>query len=612
MTLYGSGALAIAEHRTGPGIVSLTETRAVPLATTAAALGLTVAVIAVAAPGDADGGRLAVRIAAGALPIGFGLWRLARDRTDRFALLVAGAGALYMLTLLAELDDSVAYSAGRAAVWLVEAALVYLLLAFPHGRLKSSAERWLAAAVAALVATLFLPAALLAPYPEPTPWSACGQDCPANAFIVGDGSAFVDGFMRPAREVLAVVLFGCVAAVLARRASRASELQRRVLTPVVAIAVLRMVALAVYFVARSVAPSSAFADALGWLYVLSLPLVTLAFAGGLLAHRVFVGDALERLADALPTRPRPRELRVALSSALRDPRLEVLYWVPESRFGWVEETGWPVGPPVAGDGRAVTDVVVLDRRVAAIVHDAELAHDEHLMHSVAAFAVTVLENQQLVDQLSLSLRELTESRARLVTVADEERHRIERDLHDGAQQRLVALQIQLELLAERIDGDLPEIAGQIRGLEDDVATTLNEVRNFGRGVYPAVLADRGLGAALHAVARSAAVPTTVDARLPHRYPREVESAVYFACLEAMQNAAKHGDAKQITIEVSGNAHLRFDVGDDGTGFDADATPRGAGLTNMRDRVGAVGGTLEIASAPGRGTHVIGTIPVNRS
>jgi signal transduction histidine kinase len=329
----------------------------------------------------------------------------------------------------------------------------------------------------------------------------------------------------------------------------------------------------------------------------------------MLAHRIFAADALARLADMLPSHPRPPEFRAALARALRDPRLEIVYWVPESRFGWVEETGWPTRPPTAGPGRAVTDVIIAGRPVAAIVHDAELLSDEPLLHSIAAYAVTVLENQKLIDQLSESLRELTESRARLVTVADDERHRIERDLHDGAQQRLVALQIKLEMLAEEFDVESPGSAARIRALEEEVATTLDEVRRFGRGLYPAVLADRGLSAALHAVARSAAVPTTIDARLPHRYAREVESAVYFVCLEAIQNAAKHGHASRISIAMTGDTYLHFDVRDDGVGFDPSAGPSGAGLTNMRDRVGAVGGTLDVSSAPGRGTRVTGAIPV---
>jgi signal transduction histidine kinase len=225
--------------------------------------------------------------------------------------------------------------------------------------------------------------------------------------------------------------------------------------------------------------------------------------------------------------------------------------------------------------------------------------------------VTALENRQLIGRLHTSLDELTQSRARLVSVADAERRKIERDLHDGAQQRLVALQIKLELLAERLDPEWPETAGQVRGLEDEIETTLDEVRAFGRGVYPPLLADRGLSDALHAVARTAVLPTTVDCQLPHRYPRGVESAVYFACVEALQNVAKHASgAAHATISVSGTGWLRFDVRDDGAGFDTAKTHDGTGLTNMRDRIGAVGGDVSITSRPGRGTRVTGIVPLD--
>ena len=580
--------------------------------TGATALGLAAVALAVLAPpSDADPVGAAVRVAAVVLPVGFGLYRLAHDRRDRFALLLVAVGALWSVTTLAQSSESLPYSVGRTSAWLVEPALVFLILAFPHGRLETAVDRRLFASVAAVVALLYLPTALLTPFPEPSPWATCGTSCPADAFLVAPSAGdAVDGFIRPAREVLSVLLFAAVALTVTRRVQRAGPILKRILVPVAAVALVRVIGLAFYFPARGDGGTSAFADALGWMYILSLPMLTLSFAAGLLAHRLFVADALERLTQTLPARQSPRELRAALAGALRDPPLEVLFWVPSSSIGWVDGTGVPTAGPRAGPGRAVTEVSTGGRRLAAVIHDRELSQDRAMLAAVSSYVVTALENRQLVAQLRSSLAELSKSRARVLAVADEERRKIERDLHDGAQQHLVALQIKLELLAERLDEGSPDDAGRVRELEGEIEATLDEVRRFGRGVYPPLLTDRGLGDALHAVARSAAVPTTVDVRLAHRYPPEVESAVYFACLEALQNASKHASgATGVSIAVSGNGRLRFDVRDDGAGFDCDATPSSAGLTNMRDRVSALGGELEIASTPGRGTRVTGIIPL---
>jgi signal transduction histidine kinase len=584
--------------------------RALTRSAGASAVGLAALVVTIMAL-PRDGGDAVLRLSGVALPVAFGLYRLAREPADRFARLLIVAGAMWSLTTLAESTHSVPYSAGRVSVWLVEPVLVLLILSFPHGRIETRVERRLAVAVVGLVALLYLPAVLLAAFPTPSPWASCGTSCPPNAFQATDTLGFAANVMQPLRELLAVILFGCVAAVVVRRRRTASEVVRQVLAPVAVVAALRAVTLGAYFVLRDNGHASAFADVLGTMYVLSLPMLTLAFAGGLLARRLFVADALERLTQRLSSRPSARELRDALADALRDPALQMRFYVPQSPSGWVEERGWPVSPPARTDTREVTRIGERDHPTAAIIHDRELAHDSALLAGVAAYATTALENRELVGQLRSSLDDLTESRARLVTVADEERRRIERDLHDGAQQRLVALQIKLELLAEQLDSESSSgAARRVRALEDEIAATLDEVRRFGRGVYPALLADRGLSDALHAVARSAPIPTTVDARLPHRYPREVESAVYFACLEALQNVSKHAEgATSASISISGDGALRFEVRDNGEGFDGRRIVDGAGLTNMRDRVGALGGEITISSTPGRGTRVNGLIPI---
>jgi signal transduction histidine kinase len=211
-----------------------------------------------------------------------------------------------------------------------------------------------------------------------------------------------------------------------------------------------------------------------------------------------------------------------------------------------------------------------------------------------------------------SLRELRSSRARIASNADRDRRRIERDLHDGAQQSLVALRIRLDLAGDLLR-ESPERAVQVLGeLGVEVDGALEQVRSLARGVYPSLLADRGLREALCAAALRSPVRTTVDTDGvgSRRYDPEVESAVYFCCLEAIQNAMKHaGGVKTITVALAQQANLRFEVTDDGAGFNDKRVTSGSGLTSMRDRIAAVGGRLEVGTAPGSGTRVSGSVPV---
>jgi signal transduction histidine kinase len=208
-----------------------------------------------------------------------------------------------------------------------------------------------------------------------------------------------------------------------------------------------------------------------------------------------------------------------------------------------------------------------------------------------------------------SLTELRESRARILAAADDERRRIERDLHDGGQQRLVALRIRLELAEEVMSQDPGRARSVLHRLGGEVDAALDELRSLAAGVYPSLLSARGLSDALRTAALQSPMPTSVKVDGSDRYPREVETAAYFCCVEALQNVAKHAPgATSVTVFLSRNGDLRFEVRDDGPGFVVDDAT-GHGLLNMRDRIAAVGGTLEIRSVLGAGTAVVGTIPV---
>ncbi len=237
--------------------------------------------------------------------------------------------------------------------------------------------------------------------------------------------------------------------------------------------------------------------------------------------------------------------------------------------------------------------------------------EEKLVRDLAGQAGLVMRNVVLADQLMHTIAELRASRQRLVNAQDEGRRRIERNLHDGAQQQIVALTIKLRLLSQIVDGDAHRAISMVADLQADANDALEQLRDLARGIYPPLLADQGLAAALQAQAKKASVPTVVRSDSIDRYPQDAEAAVYFCVLEALTNTAKYAEATNAEVAVSQmNGELRFEVIDDGSGFDAEAMTYGTGLQGMADRLDAIGGTLRVTSVPGRGTTVEGRIPLD--
>jgi signal transduction histidine kinase len=547
-----------------------------------------------------------------ALPIAVGLFMWNRDPWTRFAKLLVVAGFAWSLTTLAQSSSDVLYSAGRVSGWLVEPFFIFLVLAFPSGRLVTRSGRALVAASILLVALLYLPTMLLVEsYSTPSPWTSCGGDCPANAFmLVGSEPGFVDAVILPLREVATVLLFTGVIAVLAARIRRGTPLMRITLVPILTVAIVHGLALIGGIVTRRAAPGAEAADVLAWIAALSIGGVALGFMAGLWAWRLFENRALRRLAAGFAAH-RPalslRETAELLSDSM-DRSLEVLHRPPGDPDGWVDMQGNARLAPEDG-ARCVTEISGDDGRVVAVVHDPALRDDPMFLDVARASVMKALELERLSTALLSSLRELKDSRARIMSSADRERQRIERDLHDGAQQSLVALRIRLELAGELLR-ESPARAEQVLGeLGTEVDGALAQVRSLARGIYPSLLADRGLRDALRAAALRNPVRTTIDVDGIGRYRPEVEAAIYFCCLEAIQNAMKHaGGLQTISISLAEDGDLRFEVSDDGAGFTEDNGHSGAGLTNMRDRLAAVGGLLTIETSPGRGTSVSGRVP----
>ena len=545
-------------------------------------------------------------------PIAVGIYAHQRPPFTRFGVLLVGVGVLWFVAALSNSPNELVYSIGRVGGWLAELAIVYVVLAFPTGRLAERADRLLVSATAGLVLVLYLPTALLVDaYPVPTTFTPCTDHCPSNALdFPGQQPAFVADVMYPVREVLLIAIMLAVTFRLGARLRAATPVMRRTIEPVLVAAIFRVIAFgAVIFIRRLDLPRDA-VEVGAWVVALALPLLPLAFLIGLSRWRLFVAGAMQNLAANLPGHAQPEQLQAALAEAFDDPSMEIVTWVDQ---GWVDLHGRAFVPPEPASGRWLTEVRDEGSRVAAIVHDAGLRDDDAFLATAKAYVLMTLDNQALAAQARGLLREVSDSRARIQATADDERRRIERDLHDGAQQRLVALRIKLELEAEQADVEDSARAATLRALGADVEDAIDEVRSLARGIYPAILGDRGLVEALRSAALRSPLPTTVLAVGVGRYSHEVETTAYFCCLEALQNAAKHAQgASAAVIELSDTGVLRAEVHDDGAGFDPATVEQGAGFVNMRDRLSAVAGELVTVSSPGKGARIIFTIPLETS
>ena len=324
-----------------------------------------------------------------------------------------------------------------------------------------------------------------------------------------------------------------------------------------------------------------------WIAACSLVSVPLAFLAGLLRSRLARGG-LADLFRGLGTTS-AADLQAALRRALGDPSLELAL----------------EGSPTAGPGRAVAPVERNGRRVAALVHDASLDEDPELLEAACTATAVALENQRLLAEADARLEELKASRERIVAAGDAERRRLERNLHDGAQQRLVAIALQLRLLQNRV-GDDPDAAQLVTTASAELAESLAELRELARGMHPAVL-EHGLAAALDALANRSTVATTVSCETRERLPDPVELTAYFVASEALANVTKYSGASHVSVRLWRAGPLaKIQIADDGIGG-ADDT-RGSGLRGLADRVEALDGRLHVTSPPGAGTTITAELP----
>jgi signal transduction histidine kinase len=326
-----------------------------------------------------------------------------------------------------------------------------------------------------------------------------------------------------------------------------------------------------------------------------------------------LGAFADQMATSVPLEGQLETLVSLLASGVGAGRVEV-----RSRTSAGERViaTWPDGAGGGSDGVATTvpvrqgDDLLGSVLVTKPVADPLTPPERALLEHVASQAGMLLRNLRLTNELRATIDELRASRRRLVEAQDSERRRIERNIHDGAQQQLVALGVKLSLAQRLLRGDADAADRMLEELRGEATQALDDLRELARGIYPPLLADRGLVEAVQAQVRRAPLPVQVEAAGDiGRQPQELEAAVYFCVLEALQNVAKYAEASRVDVRLAAsNGSLVFDVTDDGAGFDPTTTSYGTGLQGMTDRLGALGGGLTVTSSPGNGTTVSGTVP----
>jgi signal transduction histidine kinase len=489
------------------------------------------------------------------------------------------------------------YTIGTAlqSVWGV--GLIYLLLAFPSGRLPTSIDRWLVGAAIGLTLGFELLAML---YGNKAGLRCAG--CTDNLLQVVRDNHKAQGLLNLQRLLGSVALV-TVIIVLVRRWLTASVAQRRAVTPVLVAGCTTLTALAWTVTFDLLGdPLGALPAHVWFLTMATVPIaVMFVFLQRRLARGMIAGLVVELGSPGATT-----DLRDALARALGDSSLELAFWFPAEN-GYVDGAGRAVVLPDDQTTRRSTFVERDGQPVAVLIHDPVLEHNSELVRSVCAAASMALENERLQAELRARLVELQASRARLVGATDAERRRIERDLHDGTQQRLVSIAMSLGLLETKLPPQATAVQPLVRETRDAIALALEELRVLTHGINPPLLVERGLPAALDELCRRAALPTRLDVELKRRLPEEVESAAYFMASEALTNAAKHSHGREVRVAVSYDGHsLTLEITDDGIG--GASTTGGSGLRGLADRVEARGGHFTVSSPPGRGTTLRAEIP----
>jgi signal transduction histidine kinase len=535
------------------------------------------------------------------LAAGLAAWL--RRPANRVGPLLAVAGIALLARQLRYSNDAAVFTIFFAVGDVGYAIVAHSVLAYPSGRLIGRTERVLVRVGYGVA--LFFPLLILLLHDKDARLRQFNPS-PRRSLVVLSGHPQL---ARVIQETFLIGLYGVLAGafvfLVVRKFVLATPRLRRTFLPLLVAAIgiaSRGIYEGVFLLIPGARPVAA--GTLFWWQAVAFAGLPLALLAGLLRARLAraaVGDLVVAL-EAAP----PGELRAALARALGDPSLELAFWLPDQgEYG--DERGARMELP-EGDGRRAVSVLrgADGEPVAALAYDASLQEEPRLVESVAAAARLALENARLQAETRRQLTEVRESRRRIVAAGDEERRRIERDLHDGAQQRLVALALALRTAQRRLRGTGdPEVEQLLASSVSELQAAVTDLRELARGVHPAVLTEEGLAAALEVLAVRSPVPVSVEAD-EERLPAAVEAAAYFVASEALANVVKHASAAAVSVRaVREGGELVLSVADDGAGG---ADPAGSGLRGLRDRVEAVGGRLRVESPPGGGTRIVARIP----
>ena len=571
------------------------------LAAAGFAFGLAVlALILTSDSADPTGAWAAAALVVGWSFIGVGLFAWGRRPDNRVGLLMVAVGFAWLVAGSGFSDLPLVFTLGNLLGTVFFAVAIHLLLAFPTGRLQSRAERWVVGAAYLLTTVCAVPLWLFA-----DPQTLDCADCPDNVLLIHDSETLVT-VAATALNLVGAALLAAMLVILIRRWRRATPSQRRFLVPVYSASVAVAILLIVTVLLQTGVPGSTASDAAWIASMVPFALVPYLFLGTLIRTRMIQSGAVSELIARLNETPQRGELRDALARALGDPTLELAYWLPQDRR-FVDAAGRRVGVPTAASGRAVTPVERDGDLVAALVHDPVLEEQHDHVDAVCSAASLALENERLDAELRAKVEELRASRERMLRIGLEERRRLERDLHDGAQQRLVSTALNMRLARDRLREE-PEAAERLlQGAGDELDAALEELRELARGIHPAVLSDRGLDTALEALVHRTPLPVELRFEPGERLPEAIELAAYFVVSEALTNVVKYAEASHAIVDVTHeNGRLRVRVADDGVGG---ADPEhGTGLRGLVDRLAVLEGRLDIDSQAGRGTTITARIP----
>jgi signal transduction histidine kinase len=531
--------------------------------------------------------------------IGAGLFAWSRRPDSSIGPLMVATGFAWFVNLVTASNVPALFigAALLSSVYFVTA--IHMLLAAPHGQRLAPGDRRIVVAGYLLVTLGTIPFALFT-----DPAKDC-EDCPSNPLMITDSATFFD-IWNTVISLIGLVLIVLVLRSLVLRWRRASRPERRLYAPVYAAGVALMIAVSAQLGLQTSGSEGAALDIVFIVSVVPLALVPYLFVAAFVRTRMAQGGAVSELMTHLAEAPRPGGLRDALANALDDPTLELVYWLPEGQR-YVDFRGRPYELPENDSSREIHAVTRDGQCVAAIIYDATLIEADAHVRAVGAAASMALQNERLEAELRAKVDELRHSRERMLKIGLEERRRLERDLHDGAQQRLVAMALNIRLARAKLNEDPIAADKLLASAGEELDSALEELRELARGIHPAVLTDRGLATALETLASRAPVPVEL-AELPNgRLPEAVELAAYFVVAEALTNVAKYANATHATVEVAReNGRLVVEVEDDGIGG---ANPEnGTGLRGLADRIAVLEGQLEIDSERGAGTTVRAQIP----